>query len=430
MRKLIQSQLKAPTRLTALQVFNLLRYSTILLVAIAVSHLAGDISVINRYETLMMIGGAFTFFFVSGINQAFYAGYHRREESERNGYILSAMVLFCLSSVVAVVGSSLYIHFKIPPEHQLTFVLFLAYMVMNTPAFFTEYVLLVGGHSKGLIRYGIITSAAFAACIVLPFLFDGSLFHVVIALIILAFCKLVYLIRILPQGKAIERSSFVELLKQSLPIMISLLIGGGYLYLSQFLSKEWFTEQSFTWYRYGAREFPLFLIVINSLSTIYSGRNEDRSIDIGGLKKQIDRFIWMFGILAVLLMVSSEWVFHLILDVKVAASYRVFNIFLFLLPVRLLMPQTVLLAMGRSKYFMASSVIELLVGVSAAYILVGPGGNVEWMAWTVVLSYLAEKLVLIAALWKEGVRPNHYLSIDKWLILVAILTSIYWFLSL
>lgn len=419
-----------PSKLTGLQVFNLVRYSTILLVAIGVSHLAGGILTINRYETLMMISGAFTFFLVSGINQAFYAGFHRQPAEAKDTFTFSALILFFSSTALAVVGSFVYIWLKIPGGEQSVYYLFLVYIALNTPAFFTEYVLLTREKSSQLIRYGVITSAGFGLAVLIPLAVGASLKVVVISLIIVAFCKMVYLLTLVPLGQQLEKNAFRSLLNQSSPIMVSLLVGGGYLYLSQFLAKEWFSEQQFTWYRYGAREFPLFLILINAISTIYSGRNDASEIDLPGLKRQVFRFTWLFGGLAIGLMVVSPWLFEWILDPVVVASYKVFNIFLFLLPVRLLMPQTVLLALGRTKYFMASSVFELLVGVSAAYLLVGTEGTIEWMAWTVVFSYMAEKLVLMVFLWMEGVSVKQYLPIGAWIILMLTMASIYWILPL
>lgn len=55
------------------------------------------------------------------------------------------------------------------------------------------------------------------------------------------------------------------------PVIVSLLFGTGYIYCANFILKDTISVNDFNLFRYGSREFPLFIVMANSFSIVLGG---------------------------------------------------------------------------------------------------------------------------------------------------------------
>jgi peptidoglycan biosynthesis protein MviN/MurJ (putative lipid II flippase) len=92
---------------------------------------------------------------------------------------------------------------------------------------------------------------------------------------------------------------------------------------------------------------------------------------------------------------------------------------------RVLFPQTILKGLGHTKSLFTISIIEAFVNLGLGLILFILFG-IQGIAWSVVIAFLIEKVLLIALLFKkEGIKPSVYIPVPSTIIYSIILISVF-----
>ncbi|MCB9246233.1 MAG: polysaccharide biosynthesis C-terminal domain-containing protein [Flavobacteriales bacterium] len=405
--------------LLALQVFNALRFGTAILISIVFAKVA-TAGEINLYESLLLLGTTFTFFYASAINHTLVPAARSAEKADRKAYYSSAFLLLQVGSILSFLALLAYARIYSGGTESELVPVYALFMLFNVPALLAENILLIENRHQQLVWYGIISFSLQFAVLCGPLLY--GMFEVGLTLLVLVgFLKLLYTWYLMQihGGFALNKVITGKLFRLSRPVMGSLFVSNGYIYLSAFLVKFRSTEELFNLFRYGAREFPLFMILANSFSTVQSGylaahiHKRDEALRI--VRSSVLRLLHQLFPIAIILALSSAWLFRFAFNPDLAPAYTIFNILLLLLLSRVLFPQSILLALGRTRSMFHASIVEFGIGLILSYWWLDVYG-IEGVAWAMVIAHLADKLVLIYAAKKQGILPVQYIPVLAYLI--------------
>lgn len=201
-------------------------------------------------------------------------------------------------------------------------------------------------------------------------------------------------------------------LSSSAPLILSMFLSGSAQYIDSFIVTSYFDEATFAVFRYGAREFPLVLLMANAFSTSMLPGFSDRSnlqFNLEKIRRNAQKLgNWMFPLSGLLMMVS-HWAFPVVFNVGFAQSATIFNIYLLLIISRLLFPQTILIGLQKTKLIMWASLLEIIVNVTFSLWFVQIWG-LAGVAYGTVAAYLFEKGLLVIF-----VSKTCYISVSSYL---------------
>lgn len=226
----------------------------------------------------------------------------------------------------------------------------------------------------------------------------------------------------------------MEFMKKVLPFMFSIFLAGSMDYINSYIVEYYFDPIQFTIFRYGSKELPIFLILANTLSNIYSGEianlNKAGLLEDGlnKLKVSSTRLMrWVFPGTIFLLLCSKHF-FALAYNQDLLGGYKIFNIYLLLIVSRVLFPQTVIMGLMKNRIFYLVSTNYLILNIILSFWFVGIWG-LEGIAYATVISFMVEKILLVIYCKMEGVDIRKYTSLGEYLLYTTITVSVF-FLNL
>ena len=414
-------QKKTNKELLAWQFFNFLKYSSVILTAMLMARLIPSLELIKSYEHILLLSSIVSFFFVSGLGQTVIPFYETQQPTDQGSLFKTLFFLLLLLSSLSALFLILYDYF-FSEKPSLQYLLYGAVLIFNTPCFALENYYLVHKKSPHLLIWAASSYSLQVLSFILPLFFFKSLEAGFCGLLIAAVLKFVFTCSQLKVFESLlqVKSQMTQFIVYSWPVVFSFVIGGSYTYLNALLVEDNLSSKDFILYRYGAREFPLFLIIANSFSLVYSAK-----IAQGIKTKQVHESLLAFKSksrtvmhqlfpLAVVLMLSSQFLFSVFYTQAFVNAFVVFNLMLFLILSRMLFPQTILLGYGHGKYFLYSSLTELIVGVSLSLILVQSHGLIG-VSVAMIVAFTVEKLVLIVICYYHKINFFKYLPIRVYL---------------
>jgi O-antigen/teichoic acid export membrane protein len=195
--------------------------------------------------------------------------------------------------------------------------------------------------------------------------------------------------------------------------MFSILLAGSMEYINSYIIEFNFSDEEFAMFRYGARELPIFLILANSLSNIYSGEiaqmEQDGKLDEGlkRLKTSSQKLMrWLFPG-TILLMFLSPYLFKYAYNEQLINGYKIFNIYLLLIISRMIYPQTVIMGILKNRIFYLISSNYLVINCLLSFWFIYLFG-IEGIAYATVISFLIEKIMLAIYAKMQGIDYRSY----------------------
>lgn len=408
----LRSQLHIST-VSSLQLFQLTRYSGFVLTGICFARMGISKSEIGRFETFLWWMGLFSFFWIAGLMNSMLASYGGRSETEKKQLLFTTFSLILMLSMVAGVvqlftGGS---------------VLGLAYLLLNNASYVVEYILFLNGHRRRLILYGIAMAVLqFLLCVVPAYVY-GDTHYALYGLLVTAAVKFIYIVYLLRQHTLTEFQwdRVRQLFVLSLPLMMSFFINGSAEYIDGAVVKHYFTLADFSVFRYGSRDFPLFTILAATLSmSMIPQIAENLSDGLEAIRRQSLRYMHFFFPLAIILILSGQWLFVLFFTSQFAESGRVFVALMLLTIPRLMFPQSILTGMKQNHIILITSTIEMLINIVASVLLAQRFGLVG-VAYGTVVAFVAEKMLMMAILYyKFDIMPSRYISFPPFLLYTAL----------
>ena len=403
---------------SAFQFFQLVRYSTLVLIGIVFTKTALTQEAIGEYETFVFLAGAVSFFWLNGLLKALLP--LSSEETNSKYALFSGFVLISFFSVLVAillfaiqpVFSSLLLNGKNIPD----FFLLIVYLVFGIPANLAEYIYLVKKKNKALMLYAIVSFFIQFLMIVVPSVLGYAIQVSLYGLVVSAFLRYLWLWILFIYYRKISFSfSFVKRhLKLGGPLVAATFLSGSARFVDGFIVTSRFDESTFAVFRYGARELPLAMLLANALSSAMLpefARKDRLTENLAKLKKSVTRLMHILFPVTAFLLVVSHPVFPVLFNPQFSESATIFNIYLLLIISRLLMPQTILNGLKYSGEIMLASFFELVLNVALSLIFVQFWG-IAGIAFATFLAYLFEKVILSVAVWKKlRINLSAYLQV-------------------
>jgi len=408
--------------ISAFQVFQLGRYSTLILIGIVFTKTSLSSSAIGEYETFVFISGAITFFWLNGLLKAMLP---LASNENKTTNIFSAFVLIQLLSIVAALLlflfrpllSAFLLNGKEIPE--LTFVL--VFIVFGVPANLAEYFYLLKKRNTAIVVYGITSFSVQLLLVTLPPILGFGIEAAIKGLTLSAILRYIWLWIIFISNRELNFSTafLKKHVKLGAPLVGATLLSGSAQFVDGFIVTSKFSEETFAIFRYGARELPLAILLANALSSAMLPNFANRKnlkAHLHKLKQNVTRLMhFLFPVTAALIIVSKP-LFPIVFNADFAESATIFNIYLLLVISRLLMPQTILNGLQLTKPILTASFFELLINVTLSLVLVRYFG-IEGIAFATFVAYLFEKIYLLVVVRRRlHILLSEYLQVNIYLI--------------
>lgn len=422
---------------SAFQFYQLVRYTTLILIGIVFTKTSLSQTEIGEYETFLFLAGAVSFFWLNGMLKAFLPMAVEKDSGKTN--IFNAFVVFQLYSLLAALFllalqgqfSTMLLNGKEVPYTALL----LLYVLFIGPANLVEYYYLAKKKNTAIIVYGILSFVLQFVLVVLPVILGFGISVALKGLVLSSLARYAWLwILMIIHSEVHVSTQFIrEHLKLGGPLVLATLLSGSAQFVDGFIVTSRFDEGSFAIFRYGARELPLAMLLANALSNamLPAFSNEDNLTEnMEALRKSVKKLMhFLFPLTAVLLLISKP-LFPILFNPDFAASATIFNIYLLLVISRMMMPQTILNGLKINTPIMGAAFFELVVNVALSIIFVQIWG-LPGIAFATFLAYLFEKVILsVVVRQRLGIALSEYLPLGLFYLYSAGILLIFIFAEL
>ena len=417
----------------SLQIYNLAGFATTLLMGILLvkSELTADD--VSAYESLLFLSALVSMFWVMGGQSALLVYFGKIAEPQRKLLIFNVFAFFAGLSVLA--ATLLYAFGELLIERFTGFgsidwfPQLMLFTLFNPAGLLLHiYYLLLGREGK-ILSVGFSFYALQLTAVLLPVYLDYGLGGAMWGLVAVAALRFVWV-----GGMALRHGTvrvrwavLLPYLIVLLPLVLRVLVGSSSTYIDGLLVGALFEDEAaFAIFRYGARELPLSVLLVSALVTVGIARiAEQRTAGLELMRRRSTSLMhWLFPLSAVL-MLTSPYLFRWFYSETFVASAAVFNVYLLLAPIRILLPQTVMVAEERTYWLVWFAVAETAVNVGLS-IWWGHSFGMVGIAFATVVAYGFNKLMMIVFCRREmGIRVRDYLHIRWYLVHTALLIGVY-----
>ncbi|MCH7658347.1 MAG: polysaccharide biosynthesis C-terminal domain-containing protein [Bacteroidetes bacterium] len=422
---------------SSLQIFQLTRFSTFLVISILFTKSYLSPEEIGIFEVFLFIASFISFFWVTGLIQSFLPLFKNNKAFSRDGEnnttkspeIFNAFILLAFFSFVAFLfGLSIKHNFSVfgISGDVPVINLLLVYILLSNPSVLIEYIYLLNNKPANILLYGTITFSLQLGFVVIPVFLEYEIVYAIWGLIAVSILRLIWLFFLLVKYSEFRISfPFIkEHLMLGAPLIISALLSGSAQYIDGAIVTSKFDAGTFAIFRYGAKEFPLVILLANGLSNAmlseFSTPDKIKS-SMKILKRKSARLMHFLFPVTVVVMYFTRWLYPIIFNENFTRSADIFLIYLLLIISRLVFPQTILIGMKKTGVVLRASLVEIILNVALSLYLVQFYGLVG-IALATAIVYVIEKVYLIGYLYsKLKIKPAEYIPINYHLIYSGIL---------
>ncbi|MEM1325112.1 MAG: polysaccharide biosynthesis C-terminal domain-containing protein [Bacteroidota bacterium] len=407
----------------AFQLFQVLRQLAILVIAIALARSDISQSVIGNYEMLFFLLYAVSFFWISGCAQALLTRYPKLSPEDQPKLLFQLFVLSSIASIGIVLllfwQQAFFLELLIQRTQLDYFALFLLYMLFSLPTYLVEHIYLLQQKRVALISYAILSGLVQITAVLLPLILGYDFKWSFVALIGVGIIKYTWLLYIMVSMArwSTEWRLLRHLLLVALPLILYALLGGAAQIVDAYLVnwKYQGDTQQFAIFRYGARELPFALAIAVAFSSSWlSTLSKATTTHLHQFRARGQQLYHILFPMAIAAAFASSYLFPWILGADFTFSYYIFNIYLLIIPSRLLFPHTLLIAQEENRYILYTSIAELCINVSISLLLIEKYGMLGIAVGTVV-AYLFEKIVYAVIIYRrQGIAIQKYTALGWW----------------
>jgi len=422
-------KIKLIDNISGLQLFQLMKFTIFLIISIVLtkSHLTR--AEIGAWEMFLFISGLVSFFWVTGIIQSLLPLYHRNRTYRKTGdngtgkspEIFNAFLLLSFFSLIvfaighALKGSFSVFHFSgnVPYLNLL-----LLYVLLSSPVCLIEYIYLLNNLSYRIFQYGIYTFALQLILVLAPILMGKDIIWGVYGLLAVTGVRWIWLIILLNKYAEIKISA--EFMKEhfylGLPLVITTLISGSAQYIDGIIVSAVYRDPGwFAWFRYGAKEFPLALMLANGLNNAllpeFSTRTQMKET-LTKIKEKSRNLMHICFPSTMAIMLIARWIYPRMFTPEFQKSADIFLLYSLLVIPRLVFPQTIIVGRKKTHITMIAAIIEIGLNIPLSLLMIKWGYNIVGVAFATFVVYLISKLYLIIYLWvKMKIKPSEYIPV-------------------
>jgi O-antigen/teichoic acid export membrane protein len=435
-------RIKLIDNISGLQLFQLMKPVVFLIISIVFtkSHLTR--ADIGQWEMFMFIAGLITFFWVTGIIQSLLPLYHRNKTYRKIGdngtskspEIFNAFLLLCFFSLLFfILGHSLKSNFSVfHIKGNVPYInLLLLYILLSSPVCLIEYIYLLNNRSYRIFQYGVYTFTAQLIFIITPVLFNKDIIWSIYGLLAITGFRWVWLIILLRRYTEMKIS--VEFMKEHLylgvPLILTSLISGSAQYTDGVIISAVYRDPAmFAWFRYGAKEFPLVLMLANGLSNAmlpeFSTRERMKE-SLAKIRAKSKRLMHFLFPTAMIMMLFTRWIYPRMFNPEFQKSADIFLIYSLLIIPRLVFPQTIIVGRKKTHISLFAAILELVINIPLSLLMIKWGYGIIGVALSTFIVYTIGKVFLMGYLWvKMKIKPSEYIPVRLYAlysVLIAIL---------
>lgn len=434
---------KYTDNITGLQTVQVLRYGTLLMISIVLAKSKLATEAIGEYEFFMFFSALVSSFWINGLIQSFLPLYNNNETFKttegRSPAIFNIFLLitiFSLLSIVCIIIFKSIIIRSLTTSGNIPFLnLILLYIFFSSPAFLIEYIYLLKNRPDRMLRYGFITFSLQFILVSLPVLMGGAVKSALAGLIIISAIRYIWIIVLIKKySSPIFSPAFIrENLYLAYPLIISTLLGGSAQYVDGILVLSKFDSAKFAIFSYGAREFPLVLLMANALSAAFiPGFSKDKNSEklLNSLKERSAKLMHLLFPVTIVFLLSSNWLYPKIFNPDFGESAVIFNIYLLLIISRLVFPHTILIGFKKMRIIMYASLAELIVNISLSVIFINFWG-IEGVAFATLIAFATQKIIwVVYNKFVLDIPPGKYIPVRLFIIYSLVTVGIFLFIYL
>ena len=422
------------TKIGALQLFQVMRQGSTVVIAILLAKSTLGLGGIGTYEKLGYIGYTISYFWIVGLVQSLLTLYPKQSLDQQKAFFSTAYFIFVSISLLlfgVLYFFSDWVVWVFTTKSALDFfLLYSVFLLFNLPTFLLENFFLVKDQPLNIIKFGILTFGGQLLAVVLPPLFQYPFVYSFYSLIIVGLIKHIWLVWFLSRQGIWKIDWYLA--KQwtwvALPLMFYAFVNGVNLAYDNWLVNYVFKgdNRMFAIFRYGSKELPIVIAMANAFSMAMLGDiAKDIHQGVKAIREKSVRLLLQIFPLSIFFMLSSTFIYRIVFDDTFTASAPIFNVYLFTMISRLTFPHTIIISQQDNHVMAIVSIIELLINMVASYILVQYMGLVG-IAWGTVISDAVEKLIYAAFVWYKYKIPfYHYTPVEWFVPLAAVLIGCY-----
>jgi O-antigen/teichoic acid export membrane protein len=384
---------------------------------------------IGQWEMFMFIAGLMSFFWVTGIIQSLLPLYHRNKTYRKIGdngtskspEIFNAFLLLCVFSLLFfILGHTLKNNFSVFHfSGNVPYInLLLLYMLLSSPVCLIEYIYLLNNRSYRIFQYGVYTFSAQLILIIAPLLFGKDIIWSIYGLLAITGIRWIWLIILL--RRYTEMTISVEFMKEHLylgtPLILTTLISGSAQYTDGVIISAVYRDPAmFAWFRYGAKEFPLVLMLANGLSNAmlpeFSTRERMKE-SLAKIRAKSKRLMHLLFPSAMIMMLFTRWIYPRMFNPEFQKSADIFLIYSLLIIPRLVFPQTIIVGRKKTHISLIAAILELAINIPLSLLMIKWGYNIVGVALSTFIVYTIGKVFLCGYLWvKMNIKPSEYIPL-------------------
>ncbi len=398
---------------------------------------------IGSWEMFLFIASLVSFFWVTGIIQSLLPLYHRNRTYRKLGdngtskspEIYNAFLLLCFFSLfVFIIGHSIKGHFSVfnISGNAKYINLLLLYILLSNPVCLIEYIYLLNNRSYRIFQYGLYTFVAQLILIILPIVLKGDIIWAIYGLLAITAVRWVWLFILLKRYTEMKISPqfMKEHMYLGLPLILTSLISGSAQYTDGIIISAVYRDpEIFAWFRYGAKEFPLVLMLANGLSNAmlpeFSTRSRMKE-SLARIKIKSRKLMHICFPATMVMMLIARWLFPRMFTPEFHKSVGIFLVYTLLVIPRLIFPQTVIVGRKKTHITLISALLELTFNIPLSLLMIKWGYGMVGVALATFIVYMLGKIFLTGYLWiKMKIRPQEYIPLKTYFIYSLLLAILF-----
>ncbi len=410
--------LKIKTTTSAYQMYQILRLISLVIISILLVKLSFSREETSVFELFLFIVNISTFFWTMGISNSILAYYPKLDNNLQKKFLFN--IFFLLQVTGLLIAATIFVSkgFGLINSEILSntsgLILVSLYVFFYSPTLLIEINYILNKQPDKLFWYGIIVFGLQFLIISISAIIFKDIYIVLESLTFWIIIRWIWTLKIIFNNTANKKIS-IELIKVfiifSAPVIIHILLGNGMEYIDGLIVNRFFDPGIFSIYRYGAREFPIILILIGALrSTMIPEAVEDITKATAKIKEQTSKIIKYFFPIAIILMLSSKYLYTFFYSEEYIYSALLFNIYLLIITSRIIMPEVFIYAQGMNNVFVKISLAEIITNIILSLILIRFWG-IAGIAFATFVTFMIFKLVLVFFVKsKIKIPPGKYLD--------------------
>lgn len=415
----------------ALQVANIFRFLTSVLVGVMWIKMGVDKSIVGRLEFFLFLSIILSNFWIYGFKNGLLSYYEDLNDREKSNLFSSIFILLCVVGIGVGLLSWVMSKTILAPrlfDFQLSdqALLMAVFIAISIPASLGDYFLLLRSKLTGLVCFGSIFGLAQLFALVLPFFFGYGYIEALMCLVVVTAIKLVvtFLLSSPFQGALYDHKGAMIYLVFCVPLLLQVLLGFLQEFADGWIVSTFYEEEMFANYRYGARELPFSLILVSGLvASMIPAFKKNNAKALNMIKKESTRLIKLLFLTGTALIFLSPFLFELAYNDSFLISAQIFNVYILMLLSRVIFPHIVIYGYNKNWILPRVVLVELIINISLSLLLL-PYFGILGVAFATIVANFVEKIIMaIYVDRKFGIKIGEYMDMKTYLIYSLILIA-------